>query len=64
MTTTTIKNKVSIPQKEYLRLKGLDKLFSGFLLYLEHFIDIRGAREEVKDKKIIAQEKLFKQLGF
>ncbi len=64
MATTTIKNKVSISQKEYMRLKGLDKLFSNFLIYLEHITDIREARKEVKDKKVIKQEKLFKQLGF
>jgi len=64
MATTAIKNKVSIPQKEYFRLKNLDKLLGDFLIYFEHIIDVREARSEVKEKKLIAQEKLFKQLGF
>ena len=64
MATTTVKNKISIPQKEYFRLKSLDKFFGDFLLYFEHIIDIREARKDVKKRKIIAQEELFKKLGF
>lgn len=58
------KNKVFIPKAEYLRLKKLEERFKDFWIYLEHLMDIREAREEVKQKKVISQEKLFKQLGF
>jgi len=63
-TIATTKNKVLIPKAEYLRLKKLDEYFRGFWLYLENLMDIREAREEIKQKKVISQEKLFKQLGF
>lgn len=64
--TITKKEKgvVSISKMEYLRLKKLDKRFSDFLSYLDHLMDIRGAREEVRQNKVIPQEKLFKKLGF
>lgn len=61
---TATKSKVSIPKMEYLRLKKLEERFGDFLLYLENLMDIREARKEVKQKRIILQEKLFKQLGF
>lgn len=56
--------KVLVPKTEYLRLRKLDNYFSSFWIYLENLMDIRVAREEVKQKKIISQEKLFKKLGF
>lgn len=56
-------DKISIPKTEYRRLKKLDERFRDFWLYLENLMDIREAREEVKQKKTISQEKLFKQLG-
>ena len=62
--TITTKNKVSIPKAEYLRLKKLDERFKDFWIYLEYLMDIRDARKEIKQKKVIPQEKLFKQLGF
>lgn len=60
----TTKNKISIPKTEYLRLKKLEKRFGDFLAYLENIMDIRQAREEIKQKKAVSQEKLFKHLGF
>ena len=64
MNNTIIKDKISIPKAEYYRLKNLDERFRDFWIYLENLIDIREARKEVRQKKIIPQEKLFKQLGF
>jgi plasmid maintenance system antidote protein VapI len=64
MSNTSTKDKISILKAEYYRLKKLDERFRDFWLYLENLIDIREARKEVKQKKIIPQEKLFKQLGF
>ena len=64
MTNATLKkNTVSIARHEYIRLKKLDERFSVFFAYLEHLLDIREARKEVKKGKFIAQEKLFKRLG-
>lgn len=63
-TNAETKNKVSISKTEYLRLRKLDERFRDFWAYLEYLIDIRDAREEVKQKKVISQEKLFKNLGF
>lgn len=64
MANCITKEKISIPKTEYFRLKRIDKKFSGFWAYFENLIEIRDAREEIKQKKIIPQEKLFKQLGF
>jgi len=58
------KNKISVPRTEYLRLKKFEKRFGDLLAYLENIMDIRQAREEIKQKKAVPQEKLFKQLGF
>lgn len=63
-TITISKEKVVIPKKEYHRLKKLDQRFRDFWAYFENLMDIREAREEVKQKKIIPQEKLFEQIGF
>ena len=63
MANSAVKEKILIPKKEYLRLKKIDSRFGDFLIYLENLIDIREARKEVKQKKLIPQEKLFKQLG-
>lgn len=62
-TALKTKEKVSIAKTEYLRLKKLDRHFRGFFAYLENMADIREARKEVKQKKIVSQEKLFEQLG-
>ncbi|MEK9184006.1 MAG: hypothetical protein AAB890_02955 [Patescibacteria group bacterium] len=59
----TAKEKISILKTEYLRLKELDKRFKDFWLYLESLMDIKGAREEIRQKKVIPQEKLFEKLG-
>lgn len=61
---TMVKDRVIIPKTEYLRLKKLDKRFQDFFTYFEYLTDIKKARKEVEQKKIISQKKLFKQLGF
>ena len=62
-TATTKKEIISIRRGEYLRLKKLEARFADFLDYIEHLVDIRDARKEVKRKKLIAQETLFRRLG-
>lgn len=64
MANSATKDKISISKMEYLRLKKLDERFREFWEYVENLIDIREAREDVKHKKLILQEKLFKHLGF
>lgn len=54
---------INIPKTEYARLKKLDKRFKDFFAYIEHLMDIRESREEIRKKKVIPQEKLFKELG-
>ncbi len=62
--TAIEQEKVSVPKLEYLRLKTLDKRFGNVLEYLENTRNIQNARHEVKKRRVISQEKLFKNLGF
>ena len=55
--------KVIIPKREYLRLKNLDERFGALLAYFEHLTEIKQARREVKQKKVMTQEKVFRALG-
>jgi hypothetical protein len=64
MANVALKEKISIPKVEYLRLKKLEARFRDFWEYLEHLSDIKDGREDIKKKRIISQEKLFKKLGF
>jgi len=64
MSNVATKNKVLVSRAEYSRLKKLDQRFKDFWMYLENLIDIREARREIKKGKVIAQEKLFRKLGF
>lgn len=52
-----------IEKGEYLHLKKLDKRIGGFVAYIDHLIDIKNARREIQENKIISQEKLFRKLG-
>jgi len=58
-----IEKEVRVPEKEYLRLKRLENKFQLFWGYLEHLVDIREARKQIKQGEVIEQEKLFKELG-
>jgi hypothetical protein len=44
-------------------LKKLDKSFGQFFDYFAYLFEITEARKQVKEKKTIPQEKLFKELG-
>ncbi|MEK7192046.1 MAG: hypothetical protein AAB646_00830 [Patescibacteria group bacterium] len=54
---------VTVPRKEYLRLKNLEVRFGKLLDYLESVLETKQARKEIAQKKVISQEKLFKKLG-
>ncbi|MBI3458925.1 hypothetical protein HY061_01535 [Candidatus Azambacteria bacterium] len=58
------RDQVIIPKSEYVYLKKLADSFEEFFCYFRQLKDIEEARMEVKQKKIISQEKLFKKLGF
>lgn len=64
MANINAKEKISIPKQEYLRLKNLEKRFQDFWNYLEYLMEIREARKEIEEGKVISQEELFKALGF
>ena len=57
-------NTITIKKEEYKRLRKLDKSFGELFDYFVYLHDIGEARQEVKAKKTIIQEKLFKKLGF
>jgi len=63
MTNGITKEKICIPKAEYSRLKKIDERFSDFWAYFKNLMDIRDAREEIRQKKVISQEKLFRQFG-
>ena len=54
---------IRVPREDYMRLKGLQKHFGAFWNYIEHIRDIKEARQQVRAKKTIAQEDLFRELG-
>lgn len=54
---------VTVPKREYLRLKKLETRFGDLLDYLESAIETKEARTEVARKKVIPQERLFEKLG-
>ena len=47
----------------WVQEKEIDKRFNSFWTYLKNSTEIKEARKEIKQKKVISQEKLFKKLG-
>ena len=64
MAHTLVDDRVSVPREEYLRLKEMESRFGRFLEYVTYVEDIRRAREDVKQRKFVPQERLFTDLGF
>lgn len=64
MAHAMVDNRVSVPREEYLRLKEIENRFGRFLAYVAYGEDIRRAREDVKHRKLIPQERLFKEPAF
>mgnify|MGYP001561023584 CR=1 FL=1 len=54
---------ITVKKEEYLRLKKLEKSFGKLFNYFRHLYEISEARKEIKEKRIISQDKLFKKLG-
>lgn len=57
------KKYIQINKAEYARLKQLQKYFAAFWNYFEHIRAISEARKDIKAKRVLSQEKLFKKLG-
>ena len=64
MANINTKEKIFISKQEYFKLKNLEKRFQTFWNYIQHLIDVREARKEIEEGKIIPQEELFENLGF
>ena len=54
---------VRVPKGEYLRLKRVDKRYRVLLTYVRHLEDIRKARRDVRMRRVLLQERLFRTLG-
>lgn len=54
---------VTLKKDEYSRLRKLDKSFGRLFDYFVYLYEIADSRRQVKEKKIVPQEKLFKKLG-
>lgn len=58
------KTRISVPRDEYMRLKKIESRFHDFWAYMERIAEIGESRNQIKQKKVISQERLFKRLGF
>lgn len=61
--SNNFKNTISIPAIEYNYLKKIEQSFEDFFGSFSHLKDIEKARKEIKQKKYISQEIVFKKLG-
>jgi len=57
------KNTIIIPTMEYNYLKKIEQSFEIFFGSFTHLKEIEKARKEIKQKKYLSQEVLFKKLG-
>lgn len=54
---------VTLKKEEYSRLRKLDKSFGGLFDYFVYLYEVADSRRQVKEKRVVPQEKLFKKLG-
>ena len=54
---------IIIPANEYNYLKKIEQSFERFFGSFVHLKEIEKARKEIKQKKYISQEVVFKKLG-
>jgi hypothetical protein len=57
------KNTIVIGTMEYNYLKKIEQSFDNLFGSFEHLKQIQRARKEIKQKKYISQELVFKKLG-
>ncbi|TRZ52504.1 hypothetical protein D4R99_02620 [bacterium] len=58
-----LKNTIIIPANEYNYLKKIEQSFENFFGSFTHLKEIEKARKEIKQKKFLSQEIIFKKLG-
>ena len=56
-------NTIVIPAIEYNYLKKIERSFEDFFGSFTHLKEIEKARKEIKQKKYLSQEIVFKKLG-
>lgn len=61
--SNNLKNTIAIPTREYNYLKKIEQSFESFFGSFAHLKEIEKARKEIKEKKYISQEIIFKKLG-
>jgi hypothetical protein len=61
--SNNLKNTISIPAGEYNYLKKIEQSFESFFGFFAHLKEIEKARKEIKQKKYLSQEIVFKKLG-
>ena len=57
------KNTISIPTTEYNYLKKVERSFEQFFGSFNHLKEIEQSRKEVKRKKYLSQDIVFRKLG-
>ncbi|OGH67047.1 MAG: hypothetical protein A3C66_00275 [Candidatus Magasanikbacteria bacterium RIFCSPHIGHO2_02_FULL_41_35] len=58
-----LKNTIAIPAVEYNYLKKIERSFENFFSSFTHLKEIEKARKEIKQKKYLSQEIVFKKLN-
>jgi AmiR/NasT family two-component response regulator len=58
-----LKNTISIPANEYNYLKKIEKSFEQLFSSFAEMKEIEKARKEIKSKKYISQDEVFRKLG-
>ena len=57
------KNTIAIPTSEYNYLKKIEQSFESFFGSFTHLKEIEKARREIKQRKYLSQDIVFKKLG-
>ena len=61
--SSDFKNTIAVSTTEYNYLKKIEQSFNDFFRFFAHLKEIEKARKEIKEKKYISQEIVFKKLG-
>ena len=61
--SNNLKNTIAIPAMEYNYLKKIEQSFESLFGSFVHLKEIEKARKEIKQKKYLSQEVVFKKLG-
>jgi hypothetical protein len=58
-----MENTITIPKKEYDLLKKYQREAATWRQYLRHLRDIKRARQDIAEGRILPAEEVYKQLG-